>query len=73
MTRTLGINSKNKHKILCPDVLSVTKSEILPHPYLSLKEKNAWISFKNFVKEFLGNKKDNQYQEIVPQFLQNYH
>jgi hypothetical protein len=36
MTRTLGMNSKNKHKILCPDVPSVTKSilhsEILPHP-----------------------------------------
>jgi hypothetical protein len=44
MTRTLGINSKHKHNILYPDVLSVTKSilhsEILPHP-MSLKKKNV--------------------------------
>jgi hypothetical protein len=63
MTRTLGINSKNKHKILCPDVLVCHKVDCTfrnPTPScLSLKEKNAWISFKNFVKGFLGNKKDN--------------
>jgi hypothetical protein len=52
MTRTLGINSKHKHNILYPDVLSVTKSilhsEILPHP-MSLKKKMCW----NFVQPLL--------------------
>jgi hypothetical protein len=40
---------------------------------LSLKEKNAWIPFKNFVKGFLRNKKDDKYREIGPELLQNFH
>lgn len=36
-------------------------------------EKNAWISFKNVIKNFLGNRKSANYKEIVDEMLKNFH
>lgn len=35
-------------------------------------EKNAWISFKEVVKKFLGNNKDPEYRQIVMKILTNF-
>lgn len=40
---------------------------------LSSVEKNAWYSFKAVVKNFFGNHKSEDYEEIVSNLLKNYH
>ena len=40
---------------------------------LSVKEKSAWNSFKMLVENFLGNKKSENYEEIVNNLLKNFH
>ena len=49
-------------------ILDDTKFENL----LTEVEKAAWNSFKSVVKNFLGNKKSDNYKEIVENLLQNY-
>lgn len=39
---------------------------------MSELEKNAWSSFKDLVKNFLGNKRANNYTEIVQKLLESY-
>ncbi|GFU53718.1 uncharacterized protein TNCV_5048201 [Trichonephila clavipes] len=49
---------------LLKDETFVTKME--------MKEKNAWSSFKRVVTCFLGNKKDQNYKDLIAELLQNY-
>lgn len=49
-------------------ILDDTKFESL----LTEVEKAAWNSFKSVVRNFLGNKKSDNYKEIVENLLQNY-
>ena len=36
-------------------------------------EENAWKSFKEVVKHFLGNRKSPDYENIVDDMLNNFH
>lgn len=39
---------------------------------MSGTEKDAWLSFKNVVKNFLGNKKSPDYQNVVSEMVTNF-
>lgn len=39
---------------------------------LNTEEKNAWLSFVDVVKNFLGNKKSPNYEEMVSKLLEDY-
>ena len=38
---------------------------------MNSQEKKAWLSFKEVVKKFLGNKRDNNYKMIVANLVNN--
>lgn len=40
---------------------------------MNLTEKEAWLSFQNVVKNFLGNKKSENYEQIVADMLIKFH
>jgi len=39
---------------------------------LSETERNAWLSFKRICKDFLGNRKATNYQDVVLDLLTSY-
>ena len=39
---------------------------------LNKKERNAWLSFKRICKDFLGNHKAANYQDVVQDLLTSY-
>jgi len=55
-----------------PDIkLMLASNEFYSH--MTNLEKNAWESFKAVVQGFLGNKRDENYREIINNLIDNYH
>jgi hypothetical protein len=40
---------------------------------MNIVERNAWTAFKNVIEKFLGNHKDEGYENIVRNMLDNFH
>ncbi|XP_014480135.1 PREDICTED: uncharacterized protein LOC106747274 [Dinoponera quadriceps] len=54
-----------------PDIRKLMKDDEFIKTMISI-EKDAWLSFKDVVKEFLGNNRDLQFRTIVSTMLQNF-
>ncbi|KAM0734094.1 hypothetical protein ACS0PU_012459 [Formica fusca] len=54
-----------------PDIRKVMKSTEFENT-MTKYEKAAWVDFKNVVKEFLGNKKDENYEAVVEKMLESF-
>ena len=54
-----------------PDIRKLMKDETF-ETTMDQKQKEAWKAFKDVVKNFLGNKKDPDYQNIVRNMLNKY-
>lgn len=54
-----------------PDIRKVMKSTEFENT-MTKYEKAAWVDFKNVVKEFLGNKKNENYEAVVEKMLKSF-
>lgn len=54
-----------------PDIRKVMKSTEFENT-MTKYEKAAWVDFKNVVKSFLGNKKDENYEAVVEKMLKSF-
>lgn len=54
-----------------PDIRKLMKDENFEN-CLGEAEKDAWISFKNVIKNFLGNHKSPDYKDIVGRMLEKF-
>ena len=54
-----------------PQIPLMLKSQALENK-MNPKEKEAWQSFHGVVKEFLGNKKEPNYQELVARLMKSF-
>lgn len=55
-----------------PDIRSVLRDEQFDR-IITGDEKKAWLAFKEVATEFLGNKKANNYEDLVEQLVSSYH
>ena len=62
---------KIKAGVFDPQIRQLIKDKQCTETILDLK-KNAWLSFKNVVKNFLGNTSASNYTEIVQKLLESY-
>ena len=53
-----------------PDIRKLMKDDSFIDK-MNIKEENAWLSFKEVVKKFLGNNKDKNYRQIVANLVKN--
>lgn len=54
-----------------PDIRKMLKSDELKTK-MNIKEKNAWVSFQDVVENFLGNKKSDNYKDLVKKLIGSY-
>lgn len=54
-----------------PDIRALMKDDNFIETMTTV-EKKAWVSFKSVIENFLGNKRDHKYKEIVSTMLQNF-
>lgn len=54
-----------------PDIRKLMKDEDF-ETKMNFEEKEAWVSFKKVVKNFLGNKKSSDYVQLVENMLENF-
>ena len=71
-----GITRKNKSALKYPTNLdSAIRRELMQDENfpqsMSELEKSAWLAYKEVTENFLGNKKSENYKEIVEEMLQN--
>ena len=65
-------DSKIKEGIVGPQIRQLVKDPTFDL-VLEGREKEAWGTLKRVIHAFLGNKRDDNYTQLITTFLQEYH